>query len=43
MGQKDGSSTCNQKEEMIEKVLKELAREDTKDAKAMKHAGFYNL
>ena len=29
-----------EKEEMIEKVLKELAREDTKVAKAMKHAGF---
>ena len=32
-----------EKEEMIEKVLKELAREDTKVAKAMKHAGFHNL
>jgi len=29
-----------EKEEMIEKVLKELAREDSKVAKAMKHAGF---
>lgn len=28
-----------EKEEMIERVLKELAREDAKVAKAMKHAG----